>query len=706
MKEVRPVTLKRQMLIYLVLAFLATCGVVALGYSINRKISFNQTLNIEGAKMASSISRQADQILPGLLVMEEFASVALQLTRMKDTETLSDVQYLPKSEFEKKSYGNCVPFNNNNRVRICSHPLNPEVQTIAEVGLPGDTLGHLIKTKSILETGEDKSVVKALGVLLGSIALAFLVLISLILYFIEKHVRRFLLNLHKDLVSILEGQSTSLPSVFRIAEVQSVARQVKDLVSRYEDRKVKAAIGDLAAQVAHDIRSPLSVLSLITSANPNMPDTQRRLLESASARIRNIAEDLLTKYRNDSRPLNMREIAKQTGDPTLILTVIDRIIAEKRALYLDRDFRIHLDVSAAAASSFVAVDTMALARILSNLIDNSMEAMDRTDAQIWIELRESKRRSETLELILEDNGRGIPADVLPKLGKKGASFNKANGTGLGLFYARSVIEAAGGDIIWESEPNSGTRIQIRLPVIPAPEWFTNKIEVRGDQRIVIVDDDPTIHEFLKSRLQGFPIEHCIDDYLSVLTKSANDPFCYFLMDNKLSAKGPTGLDLIQKFYIGSRSTVITSDFDSPEIQRRVINLGCKILPKPLLPYVEIRKISDSKAEHTEYDLVLIDDDELVGMAWKVRAETMNRKLGFFKSLKDVLAKNISTKTPVYIDFHLAPGMTGVQAAIELRDRGFSNLHLATGSAGAELLSLPDFILSVQGKEFPLRSEKL
>jgi len=160
--------------------------------------------------------------------------------------------------------------------------------------------------------------------------------------------------------------------------------------------------------------------------------------------------------------------------------------------------------------------------------------------------------------------------------------------------------------------------------------------------------------------------------------------------------------LIQKFYISSRATLLTSDFESPDVQKRILSLGCKMIPKPLLPYIEITKITDSVAR-SDIHLALLDDDELIGMAWKARAEGIGKKIGVFRTLRDLLNANIPKDTPIYIDYHLGFGVTGIQAAIELRDRGFNNLHLATGSHDGDFDDLPHFILSVRGKEFPLNA---
>jgi len=683
-------SIKTQLTRYILLTFIATTGVLVLGIWIIREISVQQQFKIEASKLSSNILAQSDQILPGLLIQEEAASVALKLARIRQEEGLLSADFIAPDAFPTLGLSSCETFRD--KIQICKSP--SEIKMIAPIGAGSDLLGYLVKTKAQSYEGLDAGLFKAVSFLLAVVAFAFLFLISLILFFIDKHVRKPLLNMHEHLGPILEGKSSEINTVFRLFEVSTVASQIQDLVARYEEKKLKAAVGELAAQVAHDVRSPLSVLSIITKTNENLPDDQKRLLESATARIRNIADDLLNKYRNDNK--NTRRESIKLGGPTLALTTADRILAEKRTLYLSKNIGFNLEVEEGAASVFLGIEPMALSRILSNLIDNSVEALSsHTEPQIYLRL---KKALSALEIEIADNGCGIAPEVLPKLGEKGATFNKDHGTGLGLYHARVAVEGLGGRFDIESKLGEGTCVRLRIPSAEAPDWFTDRVSIRADQKLVIVDDDPTIHEFLKTKLKGFEILHCRNDYVSSLQRLSQDTQSLFMMDNKLSSTGPSGLDLIQKFYLSYHSVVMTSDFDEIEIQRRVMSLGCKMIPKPLLPYLKIEKLADST--EMRYDLVLIDDDELMRSSWTLHAQMAGRKIGVFKNLQDFLDSGCAKSTAVYIDFHL-DGMNGLQVAAELRTQGYHNLHLATGSASDEITSIPEYILSVRGKEFPL-----
>jgi signal transduction histidine kinase len=64
---------------------------------------------------------------------------------------------------------------------------------------------------------------------------------------------------------------------------------------------------------------------------------------------------------------------------------------------------------------------------------------------------------------VEDNGRGIPSEILENLGKKGATFGKEGGSGLGIYGAKKYIEKMGGKLEIKSRLGDGTMVMIILP---------------------------------------------------------------------------------------------------------------------------------------------------------------------------------------------------------------------------------------------------
>ena len=87
-------------------------------------------------------------------------------------------------------------------------------------------------------------------------------------------------------------------------------------------------------------------------------------------------------------------------------------------------------------------------------------------------------------LISKDTGKGIPPEILAKLGQKGVTYGKAGGNGLGLYHARTMIEGWGGSFTMKSEPGQGTAVLIALP------RATGQV---GGSTAVLLDDDLLVH---------------------------------------------------------------------------------------------------------------------------------------------------------------------------------------------------------------------
>jgi signal transduction histidine kinase len=109
-------------------------------------------------------------------------------------------------------------------------------------------------------------------------------------------------------------------------------------------------------------------------------------------------------------------------------------------------------------------------QVVINLLDNAVQAMmpdaqPRADGRILVATRLAQNG---YELAIEDNGPGIPADILPKVFEPLFS-TKSFGTGLGLPTVKQIVEQHGGNIGIQSEAGRGTRVTVILPSASAKE---------------------------------------------------------------------------------------------------------------------------------------------------------------------------------------------------------------------------------------------
>src|SRR5205823_1530857 len=154
--------------------------------------------------------------------------------------------------------------------------------------------------------------------------------------------------------------------------------------------------------------------------------------------------------------------------PVLLSNLVDEILTEKRIQYRSQiGIETEFDLDPYSYGIFVKVNKTEMKRVLSNLIDNSVESFQERGK---IKLCLSQYDGRVL-LTVNDTGKGIPPEQILKLGTRGATFNKAKGSGLGLHHAITQVKQWGGILKIESQVGLGTTVSITLPRTATPEWF-------------------------------------------------------------------------------------------------------------------------------------------------------------------------------------------------------------------------------------------
>lgn len=477
----------------------------------------------------------------------------------------------------------------------------------------------------------------------------------------------------------------------------------------------------LAHQVAHDIRSPLSALSVVMHDLRELPEEKRILVRGAVQRIEDIANDLANK-----KPNNEVNEGHERHEVCHLSGLIESLISEKRLQYrnksgLNIEFKSHQE----AYAIFVKIGVKEFKRVLSNIINNSVEAMENEGN---IEIRMNVK-DDDVNMILSDNGKGIPSDIIPKLMKKGSTYGKENqinsGTGLGLFHARETILSFDGDMKISSEMGRGTDVVITLPIHTVPDWFLPELQLSYHTKIVILDDDDSIHQIWNNRFHDIHIksENIIhfkttEDIIAwhdEQKKSLIEQEVLFLCDYEILGCDKTGLMVIEKLGISKQAILITSHFEEPEIRKQCEHLGVKLVPKNLSGYVPINISENPFATNTDteqainltpitknsIEYILIDDDEMIHKTWQIKARVGKKKIATFYSYQDFLkeADDFDRGVPVYIDSDLGDGIKGELVAKEIHEQGFKQIYLATGHSKDDFVELP-WIFAIVGKKPP------
>ena len=137
---------------------------------------------------------------------------------------------------------------------------------------------------------------------------------------------------------------------------------------------------------------------------------------------------------------------------------------------------------------FFEIQPVEFKRVISNLVNNAAEVLG-NHGRVEVTL---SKHDDTVLISVSDNGKGIPPELLKKLGQRGETHGKAGGSGLGLYHARTSVESWGGTFKIESEVGKGTAIKVFLPIAESPAWFVADLKFTPNSYIVCVDDDDSI----------------------------------------------------------------------------------------------------------------------------------------------------------------------------------------------------------------------
>ncbi len=243
-------------------------------------------------------------------------------------------------------------------------------------------------------------------------------------------------------------------------------RALQNLVNRQQRL---SAMGEMAASLAHQIRTPLATALLYLSHlnRPQQAETERlRVTEKIRARLRH-----LERMVND-----MLVFARGGGSGAVEKISIDSVLEELRQT-LEPQLQAlcgELEIDNAAPGASVNGSRAALAGALLNLASNAIQSCG-SGARLRIVVRNPQ--PDRLTLSVSDNGPGIPATCIDSIFEPFFT-TRPDGTGLGLAVVRAVAEAHHGSVWVESPPGQGACFGMRLPCQPAAACVARHVGAR------------------------------------------------------------------------------------------------------------------------------------------------------------------------------------------------------------------------------------
>jgi len=229
---------------------------------------------------------------------------------------------------------------------------------------------------------------------------------------------------------------------------------VIDDISEVTQAQRHSAWGEIARRLAHEIKNPLTPIQLSAER------IQHKFSDKLSKEDSNILERSTKTIVNQVNALKImvNEFAEYARPPKIIKDKIriDTLIEEVIELYkLDKIIQIKKDQKI----PIIYADQNKIRQVIINLLENSQDALKeikKPKIKIFI-----KKRINEVDLIIEDNGIGIPDQIIGRIFEPYIT-SKKTGTGLGLAIVYKIIEEHGGRINIERIKNSGTRVTINL----------------------------------------------------------------------------------------------------------------------------------------------------------------------------------------------------------------------------------------------------
>ena len=252
------------------------------------------------------------------------------------------------------------------------------------------------------------------------------------------------------LIAVLLLYSLGVGAGTALALARPSARAVED--------EVEAQRRDLITAVSHDLRTPLASLrAMIEAIDDGVVDDPATVrLYTAEMRrsvgaLGDLVDDLF-------ELIQLESPAIETEDSTTLDEVLGAALAACGSSAAEKGLHVetHLDGASEARCS------PRLGRVLQNLLQNAIRHTP-NDGTVRVEAR---RTAGALQLSVENEGEGIPAESLPRVFDafwRGDSARSSEGSGLGLTVAKRIVESLDGRIEVESEPQRGARFAVQLP---------------------------------------------------------------------------------------------------------------------------------------------------------------------------------------------------------------------------------------------------
>jgi signal transduction histidine kinase len=219
-------------------------------------------------------------------------------------------------------------------------------------------------------------------------------------------------------------------------------------------------LGTLAAEIAHEIRNPITIINLLMHSireSPGQTEQTRNDLSIVTEKLDRINQIV-------EQTLNLARSSESLREPTQINQLVEELLMFLNYKLSKAQMQVEMQLD--PKLPVLAVDPGQIQQVLLNLMVNAIEAMKSGGTlRLRTRLASDRAYGPCIRCIVEDTGVGIPAENLASIFNAFYTTRKG-GTGLGLFISQKLVRRHGGSIKVKSEQGKGSSFTVTLPLNP------------------------------------------------------------------------------------------------------------------------------------------------------------------------------------------------------------------------------------------------
>ncbi len=347
----------------------------------------------------------------------------------------------------------------------------------------------------------------------------------------------------------------------------------------------KIMLGEIASRVGHDIIGSVRNIEILSRRSTGLTDEQKNHFNDSIHKIKTIVSDISNQTKKSLADGSSSNLHTETIDLNRFL---EKLVGSKRIQFTDQA-SIELIVKNSSEVN-AELNSLEFERSVSNLINNAVEASE-NGSKIIVEL--SLDDKSTI-LQIKDFGKGISKGDLEKIGSKGFTSGKENGTGIGIYYAKKFVESIGGKLDFESTLGKGTVVSMS---IPKKSKGSHIITIDRGQHLLILEDQKSNHIMIDIKFKRAGVNKSAYTIVSTPSELENwlntnqidfKLYSDYHLETVNGEKLESGTQVIKRLGLSDRSILFTSAAGDQAVIDAAKDVGVQVLDKDQFFEAEVK----------------------------------------------------------------------------------------------------------------------